>query len=144
MISMSVLRKYWAAMPGRVPGLRGACALSVDANMATKVGAIGEDDTPVLFYLPPTGRGRGYLDASREDTALVLFVMQKYNPRKTTPEAVLEAVQPVAEAIKERLLADAAYACGPVRVNPSTITTVPETEFFNNWAGWTLAFNLLP
>lgn len=140
MIALKSLREYWESMIGRVDGLKSVVPLTVEANMADKVGNVKEEQTPTLFYLPPTASGKGNPDAFGEDNMCVIFVMQKYNPRTSTSAEVLEDVQPIVEALKAKIIEDARRPCHFLKADISTISTLPETEFFGNWAGWSIGF----
>lgn len=140
MITLKKLREYWESMIGRVDGLKSVVPLTVEANMADKVGKIKEEQTPTLFYLPPTAEGKGNADAFGEENMCVIFVMQKYDPRKITSADVLEAVQPVVEELKAKMVEDSRRPCHFLKVDNTTISTLPETEFFGNWAGWSIGF----
>ena len=140
MIMLKDLRRYFEEMAARVDGLKKVVGISVEANMADRINAVDEDDSPTLFYLPPSGDGSGQVDRFVDKSMIVVFVMKKYNPRKTTSMEVLEEVQPVVEALKEKLVADSGAACCPLDIDLSTISTLPETEFFGNWAGWSVGF----
>lgn len=140
MIALKSLREYWESMIGRVDGLKSVVPLTIEANMADKVGKTPENSTPTLFYLPPTAEGKGNADAYGEENMCVIFVMQKYNPRATTSADVLEDVQPVVEALKAKMIEDSRRPCHFLKVDNSTISTLPETEFFGNWAGWSIGF----
>lgn len=141
MISLRKLREYWQSLPARVNGLKSAEPLSVESNMADKVGKVSEEATPVLFHLAPSIEITDHCDARTEQQAVVLFVMQKYNPRTTTSEDVLAEVQPVAAAIVDTILDDARQPCFPLRFDRK-ISIMPETEFFGNWAGWSIALTI--
>lgn len=141
MIALKSLREYWEGMIGRVDGLKSVVPLTVEANMADKVGKVKEEQAPTLFYLPPTASGKGNNpDAFGEDNMCVIFVMQKYNPRTSTSAEVLEDVQPVVEALKAKIIEDSSRPCHFLKADISTISTLPETEFFGNWAGWSIGF----
>lgn len=140
MISLKKYRRYWTGMVERVPKLYTAQPLTIEKNMADTVAAIPMEKTPALFYLAPTAEGDGGPDSFLEQNMCVIFIMAKYDPRKLTSAAVLEEVQPVAEAVKARIVEDAGVACLFMHVDVSSISTVPETEFFGNWAGWSIGF----
>lgn len=143
MINLKDFRNYWEQMLTRVPELRSVEMISVEANMANKVSKIDADRTPTLFYMPPTASAMGDADAWREENKCVIFIMQKYNPNRQTSAEVLEQVQPVVEAVKRLLVQDAGVPCLLPRINAASIDTLPETEFFANWAGWSVAFDAL-
>lgn len=140
MIALKSLREYWESMVDRVDGLKKAVMLTVESNMADKVTSIKEADSPTLFYLAPSAEGSGGPDSYSEETMCVIFVMAKYNPRSSTSADTLEQVQPIAEAVKALLLQDRRRPCHFLHSLDHSISTIPETEFFANWAGWSIAF----
>lgn len=140
MIPLKSLREYWESMIGRVDGLKSVVPLTIEANMADKVGKVPESSSPTLFYLPPTAEGKGNSDAFGEENMCVIFIMQKYNPRTATSAEVLEAVQPIVEALKAKLIEDGRRPCHFLKADVTTLSTLPETEFFGNWAGWSVGF----
>ena len=140
MILLKDLRLYAESLAVAVPELVKAMPITIEANMADRIGSISEDESPVLFFLPPSGQSIGRTDAFREDSLFVLFVMKKYNPRKCTAYQALEDVHPVAEKVKAVMLKDAGCPCHFMRIDVGSITTMPETEFFGNWAGWSIGF----
>lgn len=142
MILLKQLREYFEGLADCIPGLKGATLLTVEQNMADKVNDIPEDDTPTLFYLPPSANGAGDPDSFNDKSLCVVFIMQKYNPRKSTSAEALEASQPIAEAVKAAILADSSRPCHFLTADISTISTLPETEFFGNWAGWSIGFTV--
>ena len=142
MISIAKLKQLCESMVGSATGLVAAVPVSVEANMADKVNAVSEDETPVLFYLPPSAQGRGHVDRFEEENMVVLFVMVRYRPRTSTSFDALAASQPAAEAVKNRLVELAASPCAEIRPDLSSINILPETEFFGNWAGWSIGFTV--
>ena len=142
MILFSELRSYMESLVDSIPGLKSCVPITVETNMADKVSSIPTDETPVLFYLPPSGSGDGSPDAFTEETACVLFVMEKYNPRTTTSAEVLELTHPLVETLKGKLLEAARCPCHFMHIVVPSISTLPETEFFGNWAGWSIAFTV--
>lgn len=142
MILLKQLREYFEGMVARVDGLKKSVALTVEANMADKINNIGEDESPTLFYLPPSADGSGGPDSFNDRSMCVIFVMQKYNPRKSTSADALESSQPVAEAVKAAILEDSRLPCHFLKADISTLSTLPETEFFGNWAGWSIGFTV--
>ena len=142
MISLKQLREYFEGLVERVDGLKQAVPLTIEANMADKVNSIGEEESPVLFYLPPSSEGAGSIDAFNDRSACVIFIMKKYTPRRSTSAAVLEDTQPVAEEVKAALLEDSRRPCHFLKADIATLSTMPETEFFGNWAGWSVAFTV--
>lgn len=140
MIGLRQFREYLESVVARVDALHAAEPLAVEANMADRVAKFKEEETPVLFFLPPSADGEGDADSFRETSLCVVFVMAKYLPRVKTSFEVLEETQPVAEEVKKLLVRDSAAPCHFLKLEHNTVSTLPETEFFGNWAGWSIAF----
>lgn len=140
MILLSDFRRFVESLAETITEISSTVPLTIEANMADKIGAIAETDGAVLFFLPPSGQATGRPDAFREDSMFVIFVMKKYNPRRTTSYEALEAAHPVAEKVKAALVRASQSPCHFMHIDASTINTMPETEFFGNWAGWSIGF----
>ncbi len=141
MFALSVLRRYWDNVAAEIEGIAQAVPLTLEATMADKVRAVGEADSPVIFWLVPSAEGRGDIDAVNDENLCVVFVMKRYNPRTSSSFEALELTQPAAEALRRRILDDARRPCHFLHAVASTVTIIPETEFFGNWAGWSIAFS---
>ena len=140
MIKISQLRNFMESLVADLPGLTGAALLAIEANMAKKIGAYSEGDT-VLFYLAPSAEGKmKNYDAYSEKNMMVLFVMRKYSPLKTSVDSVLEEHQQVLEEVKEMILELGRYGCSFMKPDLSSVSILPETDLFANWVGWSLAF----
>ena len=73
----------------------------------------------------------------------MVFVMTKYDRQRRTAVEALEVVQPVIEAIKQMLIEDMAGGCPTLAgLEVGTLSTIPETGFYNDFAGWSLGFTL--
>ena len=142
MILYSELSAFMDELVERIPALKMSVPITIESNMADKIGKIGEGETPVLFFLPPSGTGSGSVDAYCEDSACVVFVMQKYNPRTATSAQVLADTHPLVETVKAELLRKSRCPCCFTKLDYSSISTLPETEFFGCWAGWSIAFTI--
>ncbi len=141
MVKLKDIRQWCEAIAARIPEIKTVMGLSVEANLADRIRAIAESQTPALFYLPPTADGSGRPDAFVEVNQIVLFVLQKYSRRSSLE--VLEEVQPVAEYVKAMIIEDADTPCAGLRLQHDTISTMPETENFGNWAGWAIGFTVI-
>ena len=79
----------------------------------------------------------------QEDNTCVIFVMTKYDRQRRSAVEALELVQPVMEAIKGLLMDDMAGGCPTLAgLDVGTLSTIPETGFYNDFAGWSLGFTL--
>lgn len=140
MISLREFRAYCEGLVARLPEVKTAVPLTLEANMADRLPGLKEEDCPVLFFLPPSAQGGGYIDAYTEESQCVIFVMAKFTARTQTSVETLERVQPAVEAVKRCLLEDSLMPCHFLKVLPSSLNILPETEFFRDWAGWSIAF----
>ena len=142
MIRLRDYREYWEGMARRVPELTECMAVTVDEDMAKRIMALPKGSV-TLFYLPPGAVSEGGdVDAYREKSECVVFVMEKYDPQRRTSFDVLESTQPAIEAVKGALLADAAMGCPLMRIDAASLSTLPETQFFAGYAGWSLGFKV--
>ncbi len=141
MILLDDYRKYWEALPARVPGIGEVMAVTVDDSMGARIKALPKDSV-TLFWLPPAGDGsRSRPDAFRDDSECVVFVMERYDPQRRDAIDVLAGVQGVVEAMKECMAADAAGCC-LFRFDTRSFSTLPETKFYAGFAGWSLGFRI--
>lgn len=140
MISLKKYSDYMASLAIRA-GIASAVALTVDDNMAKTIAAT-RSEGPVLFYLAPVGRpGSSNANVMRDLSACVLFVMVDYDPQHLSAYDALAGAQPYAERLKQLLAEDSASGCSPLCVDLSTVNTMPETQFYRSWAGWSIGFS---
>lgn len=140
MISLKKYSDYMEALAVRA-GIASAVALTVDDNMGRTIAAV-RPAGPVLFYLAPVGRpGSSRADMMRDLSACVIFVMVDYDPQQSSAYDALAGAQPYAERVKELLADDSASGCAPLCVDLSTVNTMPETQFYRSWAGWSIGFS---
>lgn len=145
MINLKEYRQYWENLASRSSEIRQVLGIAVEQGMADKIMKIGALETPVLFYLPPSGEmSGGVCDFVKEKSLCTIFIMKKYDPRQAsgTSLAVLEETQDLVEAIKNTLIAETASGVAPFSIDMDSVVTLPETEFFANWAGWSISFNV--
>ena len=97
-----------------------------------------------LFILPPAAESESKSpDAFRETNPCIIFVMEKYDPQRKSSFEVLESSQKAIEDIKAVMLDDLAAGCSVMRFDVSTLNTLPETEFFAGFAGWSIGFKII-
>lgn len=142
MINLKSYHKLCIELADAVPEIQSVHPLTIEANMSDKVNKIAERDTPVLFFLPPSAEGSGNPDAFTDTNQCVLFVMIKFNPRTSSSFEALAQAQIAAENLKNKLLEFSRMVCNPLRPALRKITMMPETEFFGNWAGWSISFEI--
>ncbi|MDE5785363.1 MAG: hypothetical protein K2H98_02425 [Duncaniella sp.] len=141
MISLTLYREYWEGIARRVDGISGALAVTIDKSMGDKIKALPKGST-TLFILPPGAEGAGNVDRFVEKNMCVVFLMAKYDPQRKSAFELLEETQPVIERVKGIMIADQAAGCPVMRIDVSSIDTMPETELYGTFAGWSLAFNI--
>ncbi len=142
MISLSLLREYWEGIAFRISDITGVMPVTVDKEMVKKIQGLATGSI-TLFFLPPAAQSEAKsADSWRERNECVVFVMEKYDPQRKTSFAVLESTQPAIEAVKSLLLQDLTEPCPLLNIDVSTLNTVPETEFFAGFAGWSLGFRI--
>lgn len=143
MIDLVQYRKYWEAAAGRLDSVTGVLAVSVDKDMGKKIQSLPTGSV-TLFILPPGGESIGKNpDTFREANQCVVFVMEKYDPMRKSSFAALESSQKAIEDVKGMMLDDLAAGCPVMRFDVSTLNTLPETEFFAGFAGWSVGFRII-
>ena len=56
---------------------------------------------------------------------------------------MLEQVQPIIEQLKQTIIDDMAEGCQLLAgLDVTTLSTIPETGFYGDFAGWSLGFTL--
>lgn len=141
MISLTKYREYWQRVAKRVAGITDVMPVTVDKSMGDKIKSLPKGSTS-LFILPPGAEGYGSVDSFSEKNMCVVFLMAKYDPQRKTAFDILEETQPIIEQVKTVILADQAAGCSVMRVMGASIDTMPETELYGNFAGWSIGFNV--
>ena len=117
--------------------------VAVDKDMARKIQGLPIGSV-TLFILPPGAESESKNpDAFREANQCVVFVMEKYDPQRKTSFATLESSQQAIEDLKALMLEDLAGGCPLMRFDVSSLNTLPETEFFAGFAGWSIGFKII-
>lgn len=141
MISLTAYKKYWEDLARCVYGISDAMPVTVDEEMGKRLNNLKKDSV-ILFYLPPTSSGEGNIDNFSENNLCVIFIMKKYDPQRETTFDVLAETQPIIETIKRTMLDDMNAGCSPLRIDITTLQTIPETEFYRSFAGWSVGFTV--
>lgn len=143
MINLLQYREYWERVADRLESVTGVLPVAVDKDMGKKIQALPTGSV-TLFILPPGGESDSKNpDAFREANQCVVFVMEKYDPQRKTSFAALESSQKAIEEVKTLMLDDLAAGCPVMRFDVSTLNTLPETEFFAGFAGWSIGFKIM-
>lgn len=143
MIELKKYREFWEMVAEKIEDLSGVIPVTVDEEVAKKIKALPQD-WATLFWIPPTAAGKGKnVDTFQERNQCIVFVMQKYDPARKDSLSVLEATQPIIEKVKEFLLAIGKMGCSPWMLEDMQLSTIPETKFFANFAGWSVGFSIL-
>lgn len=142
MINLTFYREYIENVAGRMTSRPAVLPVAVDKDMGKRIQSLPTGSVTV-FLLPPgaTSEARS-ADAFRESNECVLFVMEKYDTQRRRAFEVLESSQPVIEELKSLLLADLSRGCAVMKIEVDSINTLPETEFFAGFAGWSLGFKV--
>lgn len=143
MIGLKEYREYWERVAARVESITGVLPVAVDKDMGKRIQSLPTGSV-TLFVLPPAGQSDSRNpDAFREQNTCVVFVMEKYDPQRRTAFDTLETSQRAIEDLKAAMLDDMSTGCPVMRFDVSTLNTMPETEFFAGFAGWSIGFKLI-
>lgn len=124
-------------------GISQVMAVTVDEEMGRRLSRLPADSV-TLFFLPPLAEVKSKShDALAEENQCVLFVMRKYDPQRLETIDALAQTQDPAEAIKASLVEELSRACSHWRLDITSVSTMPETQFYRGFAGWSLGFTLL-
>lgn len=144
MIDLKDYRQYWEGVADRLTVLKSCIGVTVDDDMGVKLQQLGADDVTLFWIVPNAQTRKGVsVDNYQEDNTCVIFVMMKYDRQRRSAVETLELVQPVIESLKGLLIEDMAGGCPTLAgLDVGTLSTIPETGFYNDFAGWSLGFTL--
>lgn len=143
MINLTAYKEYWERLAKRVPLITGVLPVTVDEAMAKRITSL-QKGSVTLFVLPPAAESEAKnIDSFKEENECVVFVMEKYDPQRKISFAALESSQKAIEEVKALMLDDLAAGCPVMRFDVSTLNTLPETEFFAGFAGWSIGFKII-
>ena len=142
MIGLKEYREFWQEAATRLDGVRSVLPVVIDEEMGKKIQALKGSDLPALFWAPPMAESTEAADADTlaERNTCVVYVMTRYDPLKSSSLEALEETQPAIEALKRLLTGEYSGRCGVINLDPTTFSTMPETRFYRNFAGWSLGF----
>lgn len=143
MIALNVYRDFWEMVCRETKELSGVIPVTVDEDVAKKIRSLPLGSV-TLFWIPPSAEGKGNnIDTFQERNRCIVFVMEKYDPSRQESLGVLETTQPVIERVKAFILQAGSQSCSPWTLEDLQLSTLPETKFFANFAGWSVGFTLL-
>lgn len=143
MINLTAYKEYWERLAQRIPLITGVIPVTVDEAMAKRITSL-QKGSVTLFVLPPAAESEAKnIDSFKEENECVVFVMEKYDPQRRETWSVLETSQTVVEELKSKMLDDLAAGCPLMRFDVSTLNTLPETQFFAGFAGWSVGFKMI-
>lgn len=144
MIDLKDYRQYWEGVADRLTVLTSCIGVTVDEDMGPRLQQLDVNDV-TLFWIVPNAQTRkgASVDNYQEDNTCVIFVMMKYDRQRRSAVETLELVQPVIESLKGLLIDDMSGGCPTLAgLDVGTLSTIPETGFYNDFAGWSLGFTL--
>ena len=143
MINLTAYKEYWERLAQRIPLITGVIPVTVDEAMAKRITSL-QKGSVTLFVLPPAAESEAKnIDSFKEENECVVFVMEKYDPQRRETWSVLETSQTVVEELKSKMHDDLAAGCPLMRFDVSTLNTLPETQFFAGFAGWSVGFKII-
>ena len=144
MIDLKDYREYWENLATRTTVITSCIGVTVDDDMGPKLQQQSPEDVTLFWIVPNAQTRKGATeDNYQEDNTCVVFVMMKYDRQRRTAVQALERVQPVIEALKGLLIEDMAGGCPVLAgMEVGTLSTIPETGFYNDFAGWSRGFTL--
>lgn len=144
MIALAQYRDYWQRVAARVGGIKATMGVTVDEDMGPRLQGIATG-AATLFWIVPSAQPHRGSDADNysEDNICVVFVMVKYDRQRTRAVEALEQVQPIIELLKQTIISDMATGCPALAgLDVTTLSTIPETGFYGDFAGWSLGFTI--
>ncbi len=143
MIDLKEYREFWEEIAGRLDGVKSVVPVVIDEEMGKKIQSLKDADLPALFWVPPMAESTNDSnpDALAEQNTCVVYIMKRYDPLKSSSLAALEETQPAIEELKRLLMEEHSGRCGMINLDPSTFSTMPETRFYRNFAGWSVVFS---
>lgn len=143
MIDLKQYREYFEGMTLLSHGFASVKLVNVAENMADTLKGIRSAELPVLFVVVPSARDSASCEPDRieEVNECLVFLLDRTDPQRRTAMQTLEQLQPAMEHLKAQLRSDAAVPCHWLH-GLHSLTTVPETGFYTDYAGWSLSFKV--
>lgn len=142
MIDLKEYREFWEEVAARLEGVRSVVPVTIDDEMGKKIQGLKGAELPALFWAPPMAESSrdSNADVLAESNTCVVYVMTRYDPQNSSSLEALVETQPAIEELKRMLMGEYSGRCGMVNLDPTTFSTMPETRFYRNFAGWSLGF----
>lgn len=143
MVNLQLYEDYWNGIRERVPAIASVIMVTLDAEMGKHIQGLKPEDLPALFVVIPNSQGKSHdPDNILEQNLCVVFVMDKADPQRKKAYQVQKETQPIIEQIKKAMIDDKATGCLLMdKLDLSSLSTIPESGFYNVFAGWSLGFN---
>ncbi len=143
MINLTAYKEYWERLAQRIPLITGVIPVTVDEAMAKRITSLQKVRLLSLSYLQRLKAKQRTLTASRRKTNVWCSSWRSTTPNAGETWSVLETSQTVVEELKSKMLDDLAAGCPLMRFDVSTLNTLPETQFFAGFAGWSVGFKII-
>lgn len=141
MISLERYEEYWNSVKERVSQVKRVIPVTMDQEMGKEIQSLGAADLPALFVIIPEAHLSGDVDNLKDNNFGVVFIMDRADPQRKKAYQVQKETQPVIEDIKQIMIDDRAAGCTMLRnLDIGSISTVPESGFYANFAGWSIGF----
>lgn len=142
MIALGNYRDYWEGVGRRLN--IDTMGVTVDDDMGPALQNIAPEMATLFWIVPNAQTHRGSdPDNYSEDNVCVVFVMAKYDRQRVRAVEALEAVQPVIERVKQMIIDDMVAGCPALAgLDIASLSTIPETGFYGDFAGWSLGFKI--
>lgn len=143
MVNLQQYEDYWNGICQRVPAISSVTMVTLDAEVGKEIQSLHKSKLPALFAIIPNSQGKSQdTDNIREQNLCVVFVMDKVDPQRKKAYQVQKDTQPIIEEIKMLMMEDKAAGCSLMaRLDLESLSTIPESGFYNVFAGWSLGFN---
>lgn len=142
MIDLKEYKEFWEELAVRLEGVKSVVPVVIDEEMGKKIQSLKDSDLPALFWAPPMAESNrdSNPDALAESNTCVVYIMTRYDPLKSSSLDALVETQPAIEELKRLVMGEYSGRCGIINLDPTTFSTMPETRFYRNFAGWSLGF----
>lgn len=142
MVSLQEYENYWNGIRERIPEISKVVPATFEPEMGNLIQGLKAEDLPVLFFIIPNAQGKSKdVDNVSEANLCVVLIMSKTDPQRKKAYQIQKEIQPIAEKIKQTIREDKAAGCELFsNLDLSTISTIPEAEFYSTLAGWSIGF----
>lgn len=143
MVNLKEYREFWEDVANVVDEITSLLPVTIDDQMGKKIQGLPKNSV-TLFMFPPVSESTARTaDNYGEKNNCVIFLLEKFDPLRSTSFEILEKTQPALDRVKALLVKKLGAPCSPMKLDVSSIEIAPETELYGTFAGWSIAFNLL-